>query len=303
MATRVPDRLLRFSAAAASVRGECVELGPAWQEVLARHDLPATVRDRLGELVAAALLLAATIKHEGALILQLHGDGPIRLIVVECQSDGSFRATVKLDDAPVAEDADFTSLLNANGQGRCVVTLDGTTGGAGHTYQGVVPLEGDSVAEVIERYMSHSEQIPTRLWLAADAGTVRGLMLQRMPATGGHASEVDEDAWPRFTQLAATLAPAELLDTPAERLLHRLFWQERIASSDARALRFACRCSRAKVGAMLRMLGRDEVESVLAEQGEVEVRCEFCNEAWRFDAVDCAALFVEGLAPENRTRQ
>src|SRR5690606_12968134 len=118
-----------------------------------------------------------------------------------------------LDDAPVAEDADFTSLLNANGQGRCVVTLDGTTGGAGHTYQGVVPLEGDSVAEVIERYMSHSEQIPTRLWLAADAGTVRGLMLQRMPATGGHAPEVDEDAWPRFTQLAATLAPAELLDT------------------------------------------------------------------------------------------
>src|SRR5690606_27892364 len=160
MTTRVPDRLLRFSAAAASVRGECVELGPAWQEVLARHDLPATVRDRLGELVAAALLLAATIKHEGALILQLHGDGAIRLIVVECQSDGSFRATVKLDDAPVADDADFTSLLNANGQGRCVVTLDGTTGGAGHTYQGVVPLEGDSVAEVIERYMSHSEQIP-----------------------------------------------------------------------------------------------------------------------------------------------
>lgn len=305
MATPVSDRLVRFSAAAASVRGECVELGTAWQEVLSRHDLPPAVRDRLGELIAAALLLAATIKHDGALILQLHGDGPIRLVVVECRSDGAFRATLKLGDAPIGDDADFTALLNVNGQGRCVVTLDGTTDGAGigHTYQGVVPLEGDSVAEVIERYMSHSEQIPTRLWLAADAGTVRGLMLQRMPATGGRAREVDEDAWPRLTQLAATLEPAELLDTPVERLLHRLFWQERIAGSDARALRFACRCSRGKVGEMLRMLGRDEVESVLAEQGEVEVRCEFCNEAWRFDAVDCAALFVEGLAPESRTRQ
>ncbi len=305
MAATAPDRLLRFSAVAAAVRGECVELGAAWQAVLSRHDLPPTVRDRLGELVAAALLLAATIKHDGALILQLHGDGPINLVVVECRSDGSFRATVKLDDAPIADDADFTALLNANGRGRCVVTLDGTTTGAatGHTYQGVVPLEGNSVAEVIERYMSHSEQIPTRLWLAADAGTVRGLMLQRMPATGGAVHEVDEDAWPRFTQLAATLEPAELLGTPAERLLHRLFWQERIAGSDARALRFACRCSRGKVSAMLRMLGRDEVESVLAEQGEVEVRCEFCNEAWRFDAVDCAALFVEGLAPGIQTRQ
>jgi len=298
-----PDRLLRFSAAAASVRGECVELGAAWQAVLARHELPPAVGDRLGELIGAALLLAATIKHDGALILQLHGDGPVSLVVVECRSDGSFRATVKLGEAPIADDADFTSLLNANGRGRCVVTLDGTSGDTGHTYQGVVPLDGDSVAEVIERYMSHSEQIPTRLWLAADAGAVRGLMLQRMPSAGGLAGEVDEDAWPRFTQLAATLEPAELLDTPAEKLLHRLFWQERLAGHDARSLRFSCRCSRGKVAAMLRMLGRDEVESVLDEQGVVEVRCEFCNEAWRFDAVDCAALFVEGLAPEHPTRQ
>ncbi len=302
MSTRQPDRILRFSAAA-SVRGECVELGPAWQEVVSRHELPPSVRDRLGELVGAALLLAATIKHDGALILQLHGDGPVRLVVVECRSDGSFRATVKLGDAPVADDADFTALLNANGQGRCVVTLDGTADGSGHTYQGVVPLEGGSVAEVIERYMSHSEQIPTRLWLAADAGTVRGLMLQRMPATGGRQTEVDEDAWPRFTQLAATLEHEELLETPAERLLHRLFWQERIGDPDARPLRFACRCSRAKVAAMLRMLGREEVESILAERGDVEVRCEFCNEGWRFDAVDSAALFVEGLVPGSRTSQ
>ncbi|MFA7504474.1 MAG: Hsp33 family molecular chaperone HslO [Burkholderiaceae bacterium] len=304
MTAPVPDRLLRFSAAAA-VRGEYVELGAAWREVLGRHELPATVGRHLGELVGAALLLAATIKHDGALILQLHGDGPVRLVVVECRSDGSFRATVKLGDEPIADDADFTALLNASGKGRCVVTLDGTAEGAStaHTYQGVVPLDGATVAEVIERYMNDSEQIPTRLWLAADAGTVRGLMLQRMPATGGQLREFDEDAWPRLTQLAATLERAELLGTPAEQLLHRLFWQERLVGSEARTLRFACRCSRDKVGAMLRMLGREEVESVLAEQGEVEVRCEFCNEARRFDAVDCAALFVDGLAPESPTRQ
>src|SRR5690606_29100724 len=247
MSTRAADRLLRFSAAAASVRGECVELGPAWREVVSRHDLPPAVRSCLGELVAAALLLAATIKHDGALVLQLHGDGPVQLVVVECRSDGSFRATVKLGDAPVPEGAGFESLLNAGGRGRCVVTLEGTADGGGHAYQGVVPLEGGSVAEVIERYMSDSEQIPTRLWLAADADTVRGLMLQRMPAQGGRGPTVDEDAWPRFTQLAATVERDELLATPAERLLHRLFWQERPDSSDARLLRFACRCSRARV--------------------------------------------------------
>jgi molecular chaperone Hsp33 len=304
MAGTTSDRLLRFTAEAAPVRGECVELGDAWQAVVRRHDLPPAVRDRLGELVAAALLLAATIKHDGALILQVHGDGPVSLAVVECRSDGSFRATVKLRDEPIPDDAAFSALVNAHGNGRCVVTLDGSRDGAGgHTYQGVVPLDGETVADVIERYMTRSEQIPTRLWLAADATTVRGLLLQRLPAIGGPVAGIDEDAWPRFEQLAATLESDELLAVPADRLLHRLFWQERLGGSDERALRFACRCSRGKVASMLRMLGRDEVDDIVAEQGSVEVRCEFCNEGWRFDAVDCAALFVDQPLPPNETRQ
>lgn len=301
------DTLHRFMLENAPVRGEIVSLDASWLEIVDRHLLPLSVRDRLGELSAAAMLLAASLKFDGSLVLQIHGDGPVSLLVVECDESGNFRATVKLRDGrEPAPDATLRELVDASGQGRFVVTLDPRTRTPSRQpYQGIVPFEGDTLSETLEHYMTRSEQVPTRLWLAADGHRAVGLLLQRLPDIGGKAGAgVDEDGWSRMQQLAETITREELLGLPPEEVLKRLFWQERLTPLEQRPCRFACSCSRDKVGAMLKMLGREEVDSIVAEQKKVEVRCEYCNEAYAFDAVDCAGLFVEGLSPDvPQTRQ
>jgi len=291
------DGVLRFLLRGASVRGEVVVLDRAWREVIARHALPEPVRDRLGELSAAAALLGATLKFDGSLVLQIHGDGPVALFVVEYRSDGAYRATAKMrEGASIPQDAPLPALVDAQGRGRFVATLDPRESAPDKpTWQGIVPFEGATVAGVLERYMQRSEQVPTRLWLAADGERAVGLLLQRLPDEAGE-PQADADGWNRMQQLADTVAPEELLTLPADELLRRLFWQESLYAFDHRPCRFACRCTREKVGDMLRMLGSDEVEAILAERGEVEVHCEYCNQAYRFDLVDSLALF-HSLAP------
>jgi molecular chaperone Hsp33 len=326
------DTLQRFMLQGAPVRGEVVSLDAAWREVADRHAFPRSVRDRLGELCAAGLLLSASLKFDGALILQIHGDGPVSLLVVECEADGTFRATAKLRDGETCpEEADLATLVNAHGRGRFVVTLDPRADTPHRQpYQGIVPFEGRTVAEVLERYMARSEQVPTRLWLAADDARATGLLLQRLPEEGGRpaawtpgpaddgtgprdeagavgetttAPAEDDDGWNRMQHLADTVTRDELLALPPESVLRRLFWQEPLTAFDARSPRFACTCSRGKVAAMLRMLGRDEIESILAEQGSVDVRCEFCNTPYEFDAVDGAELFLSGpSSPGSQAR-
>ena len=292
------DCLQRFLIRPAAVRGEVVSLSAAWREVVDRHVLPAAVRDRLGELVAAALLLSATIKFDGTLILQIHGDGPVALYVVECPPDGSFRATVRMRDGvdpemPIAPETPLSALVNANGGGRFAVTLEPRERGQPVT-QGIVPFEGETVAQVLENYMARSEQIPTRLWLAANATRAGGVLIQRLPTQGGLPVE-DTDGWNRIQHLGDTITAAELCSVTPQEILHRLFWQESKEEGEPRPLHFACRCSRERVGGMLKMLGETEVESILTERENVEVRCDFCNQAYTFDAVDCAQLF---LGPE-----
>jgi len=305
----VTDRVERFLLHGAPVRGEIVTLDEAWREVVARHALPPAVRDRLGELSAAALLLAATLKFDGAMILQIHGDGPVTLFVVECLTDGRYRATVKLRDGAddIAHDASLAALVNPNGTGRFVVTLDPRSDSPNRQpWQGIVPFSGDSVAEMLERYMHQSEQLPTRLWLAADERRAVGLLLQKLPDEGGKPTTGhDEDGWERMQHLAGTISPAELLGLAPAKVLERLFWQETLHGFDAHEFRFSCTCSRTKVVDMLRMLGRDEVEEIIVEQGGVEVRCDFCNALWQLDAVDCAMVFTESgeLAPGSETTQ
>jgi molecular chaperone Hsp33 len=307
------DTLQRFLLRGAPVRGEVVSLDASWREVADRHAFPRCVRDRLGELCAAGLLLSASLKFDGTLVLQIHGDGPVSLLVVECETDGSFRATAKLRDGEACpEDADLASLVNAHGRGRFVVTLDPRTDSPNRQpYQGIVPFEGRSVAEVLERYMERSEQVPTRLWLAADDARATGLLLQRLPAEGGSAPppgaepvpDADDDGWNRMQHLADTVTRDELLALPPASVLRRLFWQEPLHAFDSRSPRFACSCSRDKVAAMLRMLGQAEVESIVAELGSVGVRCEFCNTPYEFDAIDGAKLFLtEPLAPGSQAR-
>jgi molecular chaperone Hsp33 len=289
------DTLQKFMVDNAPVRGELVELSATWQQVLARHDYPDVVTTLLGEMLSAAALLSANLKFNGMIVMQIHGDGPLRLLVVECDSDLQLRATAKLvDGAEVAPDATLTQLVNANGGGRFVITLDPKDKMPGQqAYQGIVPLDGENIASVIENYMLRSEQLDTKLWLAANARVSRGVLLQKLPTEGGkNAPQEELETWNRLSMLGNTLRNEEMLSTDIDTLMHRLFWEETIRVFEPQHPQFHCTCSREKVGDMLKMLGQDEIEDALSTQETLGISCEFCGQDYAFDAVDCAQLFV-----------
>ena len=277
------DSLSRFLFEHLPLRGEIVRLDAVWQHVLDRHDYPPVLRDMMGELCAAAVLLAATLKLDGSMILQVHGKGVVKLLVVECSGDLELRATAKWEG-----EITHGTLPELVGDGRFVITLDPKDGG--QAYQGIVPLEGDSIADILQGYMTRSEQLETRLWLAANGANAGGMRRQKLPQQG---ETEDEDAWERASKLADTLKPQELLNLPADELVHRLYHEEDIRMFDAQPVVFRCTCSRDNVANMLRMIGRAEVDEILAEREEIEVHCEFCNERYVFDRVDADAVFVE----------
>ena len=305
------SELHRFLFDGLPVRGILVRLTDGWQEVLARRAdaaLPPPVQRVLGEMAAAGVLMHANVKFNGALVLQVFGDGPVKLAVAEIASDLAFRVTAKVS-GEVAADAGLEAMLNVHGRGRCAITLDRADKLPGQrAYQGVVPLHGDAgeplqaIAPVLEHYMLQSEQLDTRLILAADDRVAAGLLLQRLPTQGPVADEArigrDED-FNRIALLAATLRREELLGLDADTVLRRLFHEERLLRFPAlvgdAAPRFACSCSRTKVGTMLQSLGRAEVDDILGEQGRVEVGCEFCGLKYRFDPVDVGELFTPAV--------
>lgn len=308
MSTDTKDTLQKFIFENAAVRGEFVEISDTWREVQARHNYPAAVKTVLGDMLAAAALLSANLKFNGAIIMQIHGDGPVKLMVVECDSELRLRATAKLaEGAQVADDATLTSLLNANGHGRFVITLDPLDKVPGQQpYQGIVPLDGDDMATVIENYMLRSEQLDTRLWLAADEQVSRGLLLQKLPRHSGkedqtkQASEAEDlETWNRAVMLASTLKQEELLSTDIQTLMNRLFWEETIRVFEPAHPVFHCSCTREKVGNMLKMLGNEEVDSALADLGELAINCDFCGKHYTFDKVDCAQLFASDTPVET----
>ena len=304
------DELHKFIFEGLPVRGMLVRLGPSWQEALRRRETrgahPPAVRALLGQMAAAATLMQANIKFDGALILQVFGDGPVKLAVAEVLPDLSFRATATVV-GDVAAGARLSDMLNLQGQGRCAITLDpqDKSGGA-QPYQGVVGLRGDageplqSLAEVLEHYMLQSEQLDTRLMLAASDAGAAGLLIQRLPVEGEGNLErqhrEDEiglnEAFNRIAVLTATLTREELLDLDAETLLRRLYWEEDLRRFAPLLPRFACRCSRLRVRRMLLGLGAQEVHGIVAERGDVEIGCEFCGLQYRFDAVDVGELFT-----------
>ena len=283
------DTIQRFLFEHAPVRGEIVHLEATWRAVLERHDYPPAVRALLGEMMAAAALLTATLKFGGTLIMQIHGKGPVKLLVVECTSDHHMRATAKWSQVPASG-----TLAELVGDGKFAITLDPGQGRAG--YQGVVELAGANVAAALEQYMLRSEQIETRLWLTARDDCTAGLLLQKLPDKEG----ADTDAWQRATTLAGSLTVEELAALDARELLRRLFSTEDIRIFKPRPVEFRCSCSRERVASMLQMLGRGEVESIVAERGEVEVNCEFCNQRYCFDGAAAAAVFDS--APEQEMR-
>jgi molecular chaperone Hsp33 len=294
------DTLQKFMFENSLVRGELIEISDAWQQVQSRRTYPAVVSAILGEMMAAASLLSANLKFDGTIIMQIHGDGPVQLLVAECDAALRLRATAKLrEDAEISEQAGLQELVNANGEGRFAITLDPTDKQPGQqAYQGIVALEGESVATVIENYMMRSEQLDTRLWLAADDKVARGLLLQKLPDDGGKITPLaDADVWNRTVTLASTLNQQELLGTDIMTLLQRLYWEETVRVFDPRHPTFHCGCSREKVGNMLKMLGREEIDSALADLGKLDINCDFCGQDYLFDPVDCMQLFsLESIA-------
>lgn len=276
------DTLQKFLFEHAPIRGEIVHLEHTWLNVIERHEYPLVLRNLMGELCAAAVLLAATLKLQGALVLQIHGKGAVKLLVVECSGNLELRATAKWEGEILSG-----TLRELVGDGRFVITLDPKDGN--QAYQGIVALEGESVADILQNYMTRSEQLDTRLILAADGQRAAGMLLQKLPDQKGQ----DADAWERATHLAATLKPDELLALSAEQLVHRLYHAEDIRLFDAQGVVFNCSCSRENVARMLKMLGRAEVDEIISERNYIEVFCEFCNQRYHFDAVDVEAVFVD----------
>ena len=298
------------------VRGILVQLTDVWQEILNRRAenldtgaYPEPVRHLLGEMTAAAVLMQSNIKFNGALVMQIFGDGPLKLAVVEVQPNLSVRATAKVVGELEGAQT-LSTMVNVKNEGRCAITLDPLTKLPGQKpYQGVVPLfddhrnKLDKFSDVLQHYMLQSEQLDTTLVLAADDKTAAGLLIQRLPIKGqgnlaAKASMADEDEigrnedYNRISILAASLKNEELLQLDADTILRRLFWEEKLIRLETLAPSFACSCSRDRVSNMIRSLGSDEVDSILSERNDVEVGCDFCGQQYRFDAVDAAQIFT-----------
>ena len=288
------------------IRGHLVHLDAAWRALIEHRDYPADIRDLLGEAVAASLLLAATIKFDGVLSLQLQGDGFVHLLLAQCTSGLGVRGLARYqeDAERVAGAATGRRVADLIGAGNLTVTLE-TDEGA-HRYQGIVPITGERLTESLQGYFENSEQLPTRLWLYADAQGASGMLLQRLPGEGGGGSkagdaEVD-DAWRRVQLIGDTLTREELRTLTDLEILRRLFNEDDLRLFEPAPVYFRCRCSRERVAGMLQGLGEAETRAVLAERGEVEVRCDFCNRAYVFDAVDVARLFNAGASGDGGGR-
>lgn len=282
------DTLQHFLFEHTPIRGNIVHLNYTYQQVLQHQSLPLVLKQALGELMAASALLSATLKMDGTMVLQLQSKGALKLLVVECSSSLEMRATAKWTGEIV--DQSFLELIQ---NGQFVITLDPKQGEA---YQGIVPIEGETIAEMLENYMQRSQQIDTSLWLHCDGENTSGMLLQKLPEQVGqdHFNQ-DHDVWNRVNHLANTVTNDELQNLAPEQLLTRLFFEEEVRLFESKPTKFNCSCSKTKVSAMLRMLGADEVNSILAERENIEVNCDFCNKQYVFDTVDATALFTNDL--------
>jgi molecular chaperone Hsp33 len=289
----VEDVLHRFMLERAGVRGVIVRLGPAWREVAGRADYPAALRELLGQSLAASALLTGNIKLDGALSIELKSAGALRLLFAECADNGRLRGLARWDGT-VPDELPLSSLPDA------IMAITIGHAERGKRYQGLVDLRHPELAGALENYFQQSEQLPARIILAANEQHAVGLMLQKLPGEGGRDAVQDDDAWPRIEHLTATLGKAELLATPPEQLLYRLYHEETVRLFQPRPLAFGCSCSRERVETMLRSLGRDEIEATLETQhGLIEVTCEFCARTYTFDRVDAEHLLSGGAATSS----
>ena len=300
------DTLYRFLFANAPVKGELVQLPHTWHTIThtaKKRAYPAVVTEILGQMTAACTLLSANLKFDGSMIMQIHGDGPIQLLVVECRSDLTIRATAKVaENANIDAQMDLQTLLNQNGNARFAITLDPNERQPGQQpYQGIVPLHGETIAEILMHYMSASEQLDTHIELAANSHSCAGVLLQKLPLHGGVQSESQNlHVWDELCSIVKTVGAEELLNTDADTLMHRLFWQYPLEHSTEQNVQFGCTCSPQKVTDMLKMLGEDEASDMLSEQNHVEVSCDFCGQTYELTAEQVRALFDPNVEPTSQ---
>ena len=281
------DSITPFAFESMAVRGALVHLSRAWRRMQRDHDYDALVRETLGQSAAATALIAPSLKFDGAITLQLQGNGMLQMLVMQCTDDLDLRGM-----AVVSEDRTASSFVELVGEARCAITVDA----GDRPYQGIVAIDGDSLSSSLEHYFDRSVQVPSHVALVADEHVAGGILLQQMPG-----QRVDEDDWNRLRYLARTLSLGDFDGEAGLNLLRKLFSEDDVRVHEPRPVAFRCRCSKQKVENVLKMLGEKESRAVLDEQGEIEVSCEYCGRRRRFDTVDVGRLFADNvvLGPES----
>ncbi|MDH5256853.1 MAG: Hsp33 family molecular chaperone HslO [Gammaproteobacteria bacterium] len=280
------DALTRFIFESAPVRGTIIQLDEAWQTLLQRKNYPEIVQTQLGEFLAANALLASTLKLNGALVMQIQGDGPINFMVMECTSEKHLRGM-----AQFKEPVEGTLLADLFGSGQLVITVDNSK--SNERYQSIVTLEGKKISHALESYLQQSEQLDTIIVLATNKAHACGLLVQRLP--GNAFENEDKDDWNRISQLAATIKADELTSLEPEEILYRLFNEDDVRILDIDSYQFQCSCSKERVSNMLISLGKAEIDSIIEEQGSIDIDCEFCSQHYTFDSVDAEELFATDI--------
>ena len=287
------DALHRFLFEGSNIRGEIVQLEHSWKALCERQDYPGVIREVLGQATAAGALLAATIKFDGSLTLQLSTDGLLKFMVVECTGEHTLRGLARWNEDEI-EDLDSGTEKRLLGVGNLIMTVD--QGADSERYQSIIELDGDHLSDCLDTYFQRSEQLPTRLWLASDGQRAAGLLIQEMPKPP---LETDPDLWNRVTTLAATVSEEELLSLEPNQLLQRLFHEETVRVFEPQLWSFRCPCSKDRVESMLRSLGSDELHAILDEHGEINVDCEFCGQVYQYDSVDTELFLSDDLSIEQ----
>lgn len=281
------DQLQRFLLDNTDIRGEIVRLDKSYKDTLDAHVYPDAVGRLLGEFLAAAVLLSATLKFDGNITLQARSEGEIPLIIAETSSDHKLRGIVR--GADFAASDDFKTLLN---KGHMTITIEPKQG---KRYQGIVSLEGNNLSECLESYFRQSEQLSTRVWLSSNGQQVAGMMLQQLPSVSDAQIEAREADWEHATHLANTLTSEELLSLNFEQLLYRLYNQQQVRLFEPADLQFSCHCSRDRTLRALMTVGEKDLLEIISEQGSIETNCEFCHQHYQFTDKDISELFEHPL--------
>lgn len=284
----VQDQLHRYLFENAAVRGELVNVSNTWHETVKNHDYPAPVQTLLGEMLVATSLLTATLKFDGEITVQLQGDGPLSLAVINGNNNQELRGVARFK----GEIPDDSTLKSMVGNGYLVITISPEKG---ERYQGVVGLEGETLAECLEDYFMRSEQLPTRLFIRTNEKGAAGILLQVMPA-----QETNKDDFDHLAALTETIKTEELIDLPANDVLWRLYHQEEATVYDPQPVVYKCTCSRERCGDVLKTLPQEEVDEIIEEDGKIDMHCDYCGSHYIFDAVDIAAIRTTTVENSDR---